>query len=159
MKSLGNLHLFRLDELELHAPSSPRDGSCVGRIVQKGDLVWPIKKEKKKEEWPGIAKAGESRGGWDLENCFWKTRNRSLTLIWKKQFWTWRKVFGPGKQETGFDLEKQEVQVGPQVHLDPNWLPDIGWILVLHPVFMIYVQSHCAVSLLTWQPGLGRGLL
>ena len=80
---------------------------------------------------------------------------------WKKQFLENRKqefdfdlektvldlnqktFFGPGKQETGFDLEKQEVQVGPQVHLDPNWLPDIGWILVLHPVFMIYLQSHC----------------
>ena len=61
----------------------------------------------------------------------------------KNSFGPEQKKFGPGKQETGFDLEKQEVQVGPQVHLDPNWLPDIGWILVLHPVFMIYLQSHC----------------
>ena len=61
----------------------------------------------------------------------------------KYSFGPEQKNFGPGKQETGFDLEKQEVQVGPQVHLDPNWLPDIGWILFLHPVFMIYLQSHC----------------
>ena len=78
------------------------------------------------------------------KNSFGKTGNRSLTLIWKKTVLDLnKKVFGPGKQETGFDLEKQEVQVGPQVHLDPNWLPDIGWILVLHPIFMIYLQSHC----------------
>ena len=66
-------------------------------------------------------------------------------MIWKKTVLdlNQKSFFGPGKQETGFDLEKQEVQVGPQVHLDPNWLPDIGWILVLHPIFMIYLQSHC----------------
>ena len=36
--TLLGLHLLWLNELELHAPASPRDGSCVGRIVQKGDL-------------------------------------------------------------------------------------------------------------------------
>ena len=157
MKSLGNLHLFWLNELELHAPASPRDGSCVGRIVQKGDLVWPIKKEKKKEEWPGIAKAGESRGGWDLENCFWKTRNRSLTLIWKKN------SFGP-EPKIIFRTWKTRNRIWPGKTGGPGWPPGppgpqlVAWHRMDFS-FTSNIYDLFAVSLLTWQPGLGRGLL
>ena len=34
-------------------------------------------------------------------------------------------VVGPGNMKQELDLEKQEVQAGLQVHLAPNWWPDI----------------------------------
>ena len=59
---LLGLHLFRLNELELHAPARPGDGPGVGRVVEEGD-----------QELPELKRATSS---WTWTNCYWTWRER-----------------------------------------------------------------------------------
>ena len=38
---IGDSHLFRLDELELHPTSGPHDGRVIGRVVEQGQQELP----------------------------------------------------------------------------------------------------------------------